>query len=134
LIEQVNASRKNVRNFGFLFAGIFLAASLYMLYRGNGSWMWAVAGALIFGAGGAFLYPLMRPVYTVWMLFAFALGWINTRVLLGAFYYLVMTPIGLILRLRGKDVLDEKIDRGASSYWIRRERKPFDPKRLERMF
>jgi hypothetical protein len=45
-----------------------------------------------------------------------------------------MTPLGLLLRLRGKDLLDEKMDRKAASYWIKRERKAFDPKRLERMF
>jgi hypothetical protein len=134
LIEQVNASRKNVKNFGFLFGGIFLVVSLFMLYRGNGAWVWVVVAALVFGAGGAAFYSLMKPVYTAWMLFAFVLGWINTRVLLGAFFYLVMTPLGLILRWSGKDLLDERIDRGAASYWIKRERKPFDKKRLERLF
>ena len=134
MIEKVDASRKNVRNFGFLFGGIFLAASVYMIYRENGAWVWAAAGALLFGAGGALLYPLLKPLYTAWMLFAFVLGWINARVFLGAFFYLVMTPLGLILRLTGKDLLDEKIDRSAGSYWIKREQKPFDRKRLERMF
>lgn len=134
MIEHVDASRKNVRNFGFLFGGIFAAAAAVMFIRGNGAWVWAAAGALVFAAGGAALYPLMKPVYTVWMLFAFVLGWVNTRLLLGIFFYLVMTPLGLFLRLRGKDLLDEKIDRKAASYWIKRERKAFDPKRLERMF
>jgi len=134
LIEHVNASRKNVRNFGFLFGGIFLAASVYMMHRGNGAWVWTAAAALLFGAGGAFFYPVMKPVYTAWMIFAFAFGWINTRVLLGVFFYIVITPLGLILRLTGKDLLDEKIDRRAGSYWIQRERKKFDRDRLERMF
>ena len=134
MIEHVHASRKNIRNFGFLFGGIFLAASVYMIYRGNGAWVWAAAGALLFAVGGAAFSPLMKPVYTAWMLFAFVLGWINTRVLLGAFFYLVMTPLGLILRWTGKDLLDERIDRSAASYWMKRERKPFDRKRLERMF
>jgi hypothetical protein len=134
LIEQINASRKNVRNFGFLFGGIALAVAGYMIYRGNSSWIWTAAAGLVFVAGGVALYPLMKPVYTGWMLFAFVLGWVNTRVLLGAFFYIVMTPLGLILRLTGKDLLDEKIDRSAGSYWIRRERKRFDRTRLERMF
>jgi len=134
LIKHVSATKKNVRNFGFLFGGIFLAAAVYMFFRGNGAWVWAGLGALLFGAGGAALYPLMKPVYTAWMLFAFALGWVNTRVLLGVFFYLVMTPLGLFLRLSGKDLLDEKIDRNAASYWIKRKRTPFDRNRLERMF
>ncbi len=134
LIEHVDASRKNVRNFGFLFGGIFIIAAVIMFTRGNGAWVWAAGGALIFAVGGAVCYPLMKPIYTGWMLFAFVLGWINTRVLLGVFFYVVMTPIGLFLRARGKDLLDEKVDRDAASYWIKRERKAFDPKRLERMF
>ena len=134
MIDHVNASRKNVRNFGFLFGGIFLAVSGYLMHRGNGAWVWTAAAALLFCAGGAAFYPVMKPVYTAWMIFAFGLGWINTRVLLGAFFYIVMTPLGLIMRLTGKDLLDEKIDRHAASYWIKRERKRFDRHRLERMF
>jgi hypothetical protein len=134
LIEHVDASRKNVRNFGFLFGGIFLAASLLMIYRGNGAWIWAALATVLFGAGGVAGYPLLKPVYTAWMMFAFVLGWINTRVLLGVFFYLVVTPLGLFLRLTGKDLLDEKLDRGAATYWLKRERKPFDRRRLERLF
>lgn len=134
LIEQVNASRKNVRNFGFLFGGITFVVAAYMMYRGNPNWIWASSAGLVFAAGGAALYPLMKPVYTAWMLFAYVLGWINTRVILGLFFYLVMTPLGLLLRLTGKDLLDEKIDRTVGTYWIRRERKPFDRTRLERLF
>ena len=134
MIERVDASRKNVRNFGFLFGGIFLGVTLYMILRGRSAWPWTAAGAVLFAAGGAWLYPVMKPVYTVWMLFAFVLGWINTRVLLGAFFYLVMTPLGLILRWTGKDLLDERMDRGKKTYWKVRTRQPFDRKRLERMF
>jgi len=134
LIERVDASRKNVRNFGFLFGGISLALAVYMIVRGNGAWVWAAAAAAAFAAGVAVAYPLLKPVYTLWMLFAFALGWINTRVLLGVFFYLVMTPLGFVLRLSGKDLLDESIDKNAASYWIKRGRAAFDRKRLERLF
>src|ERR1700690_711990 len=67
LIERVDASRKNVRNFGFLFGGISVALAAYMIVRGNGAWVWALAAAAVFAAGGAFAFPLMKPVYTVWM-------------------------------------------------------------------
>ncbi len=134
MIERVDASRTNVRKFGFLFGGISLALAAYMIVRGNGAWVWAVAAAAAFAAGGAAGYPLLKPAYTVWMLFAFALGWINTRVILGVFFYLVMTPLGIILRLTGKDLLDESIDKNAATYWIKRERSAFDRKRLERLF
>jgi hypothetical protein len=68
------------------------------------------------------------------MKFAFVLGWINTRILLGIFFYLILTPIGLIMRISGKDLIDQKIDKGAKSYWKKRERVPFDPAQYERLF
>jgi hypothetical protein len=68
------------------------------------------------------------------MKFAFLLGWLNTRLLLGVFFYLILTPIGLLLRLTGRDLLDRKIDPAARTYWSKREVVPFDPERCERMY
>ena len=68
------------------------------------------------------------------MKFAHALGWINTRLLLGLFFYLVLTPAALILRLLGKDLLHQQVDRSAPSYWIKREPVQLDPERYERLF
>lgn len=134
MIEHVNASRKNVRNFGYLFGGICALATVFFLYKGNGVWMWTAAGVLFFIATALAGYPLLKPLYIGWMLFAFVLGWFNTRLLLGLFFYLVLSPIGLGLRLAGKDLLGRKIDRNVKSYWIRRERKQLDLKRYERLF
>jgi hypothetical protein len=134
LIEHVNASEKNVRNFGYLFGGICALGTVFFLYKGNSAWMWTAGGVLFFIATAFVGYPLLKPLYIGWMLFAFVLGWFNTRLLLGLFFYLVLSPIGLGLRLAGKDLLGRKIDRNAKSYWIRRERKQLDPKRYERLF
>jgi hypothetical protein len=68
------------------------------------------------------------------MKFAALLAWVNTRLILGLFFYLVLTPVGVILRLMGKDLLDEKIDRSASSYWIKRDQAITDRSRYERLF
>ena len=54
--------------------------------------------------------------------------------LLGLFFYLVMTPMGVIMRLGGKDFLHERIDRSAASYWIKREDKEFNRDRYRRLF
>jgi carbamoyltransferase len=58
----------------------------------------------------------------------------NTRLLLGAFFYLILTPIGLVMRLAGKDYLEKQIDRSATTYWIKREPVPMDQKRYENLF
>ena len=127
-------TRQEVRKFGILFAGICVAVGTYLFYKDNTAWSWAALGAAFFAATGLFAYPVLRPIYTGWMKFAFALGWINTRILLGIFFYLIITPIALFMRLVGKDILDRKIDHSAKTYWKKRERVPFDPKRMEHQF
>ena len=130
----INASRQEVRKFGLTFAALCAASVGVMLYKHNPHWPYGAAAALVFLAAGLFAYPLLRPVYIGWMKFAFVLGWINTRILLGIFFYLILAPGGLLLRLFGKDLLDERIDRSATTYWKKRDPLPFDRARYERLF
>lgn len=134
MIEKIRATRQSVRKFGILFAVIGVLLAAYLIYRGNAHWGWPLAGSLFFLVTAFVAYPILRPLYIGWMAFAFVLGWINTRILLGAFFYLILTPIGLLLRLAGKDLLDLEIDRSAKTYWRKREKEPFAPARYERLF
>lgn len=68
------------------------------------------------------------------MKFAHALGWVNTRILLFLFFYLVITPVAVVTRLIGKDLLAQRIDPDADSYWIVKEVPPFDPTSYRRQF
>lgn len=131
---KISATREEVRKFGYLFAGICVLIGAYTIYRGHNTWPWFAAGAGFFLTAGLVGYPVLRPVYIVWMKFAFVLGWINTRVLLGVFFYLILTPIGLAMRIFGKDLLDEKMDRRANSYWKVRGAEGFEKERYERLF
>lgn len=97
-------------------------------------WSWFGLAGAFFLLAGLFVQSILRPVYIGWMKFAFILGWVNTRILLGVFFYLIITPIGVVMRLAGKDLLDRKIDRSAKSYWKKRDRTAFDPKRMEQQF
>ena len=132
--ERINASPREVRKFGIMFAAVCLIAGAYAIFRGSPHWPWFAGGVAFFSLTGLFGNAILRPLYIGWMKFAFVLGWINTRILLGLFYYGVVTPIGVLLRLFGKDLLDQKIDRSAATYWIRREKGTSDPKRCERLF
>ena len=76
----------------------------------------------------------MKPIHIGWMTLAFALGWFNTRLLLGIFFYLILTPIGVLMRLFGKDLLDQRIDKRATTYWKKRDLSTFDPKHATRTF
>ena len=123
-----------VRKFGLLFGLLGALAGAYLVWKGNALWPWAFAAGAVFALSGLFAPGVLRPVYTGWMKLAFVLAWVNTRLLLGLFFYLVMTPIGLLLRLFGKDLLNERIDRSAHSYWVRREAESFDAERYRRLF
>jgi hypothetical protein len=123
-----------VKKFGLMFALVSAVIGGALAYAGSPGWLWVVATMLFFLLTGLFAQPVLRPVYRVWMAFARVLAWVNTRVLLGVFFYLALTPMGVLLRLMGKDLLDERIDRKSATYWVKRPPAPFDSKRYERLF
>lgn len=77
---------------------------------------------------------LAKLVYRGWMIFAKALGFVNTRILLTLFFYLVITPIGLLLRLFGKNPLNLRLDPEAKTYWSPKAKEPYDPERYKKQF
>jgi hypothetical protein len=134
LIEKIDTSPKKLRNFGILFAVVGGLIGAWAAWHGNPAWPWWIGGGAFFLVAGFVARAILKPVYIAWMTFAFILGWINTRVILGIFFYCILTPVGLVLRWTGKDLLDQAIDRKAKSYWKKRERRAVDPKRYERLF
>ena len=121
---------------GVALPGLFALAGGSVLRLGLDPWtvasgLWAVgvlAAAMVWISreGG-------RQFYVAWMLAALPIGWTISHLVLGVVYYVVLTPIGLILRLTGRDPMQRRFDRSAASYWI--ERKPDDdPSRHFRQF
>ena len=123
-----------VRSFGIIFSVLFLFLSAYSLYKGKHEWGWYIGASAFFLISGLFIQPILRPLQYGWMKFAFALGWFNTRLILGLVFYLIVTPVGLFLKLIRKDTLGLKFDLTVSSYWKIREKKAFDKKRYEQLF
>ncbi len=131
---RIKGTREEVRKFGLMFAGICALVGAYAIFRGHTTWPWYAAGVVFFLVTGLIGYPVLRPIYVGWMKFAYVLGWINMRVLLGVFFYVILTPIGAAMRSLGKDLLDERIDKGAGSYWKVRKPEKFERERYERLF
>ena len=66
----------------------------------------------------AYLRPgAMRPIFLGMMGLTFPIGWVVSHAIFLAVFYLVVTPIGLLMRLAGRDALERKLDRNASTYW-----------------
>lgn len=135
-VRKLEQNPKSLRKFALTMAGavIVLATIIFLLssHPQRAFPLWAV-GVLFLIAG--FIKPLLlKNIHTVWMAFALALGWIMSRVILTILFFVVITPIGLIMRLFGKDPMSRKINPDASTFWIKREQKTTDPAQYERQF
>ena len=76
---------------------------------------------------------ILSYIYRAWMLVAEGISWVLLRIILGVFFYLVLSPAGLLMRVFGRDILDEKIDRETLSYWKKKVSQPTQ-EQYERLF
>ena len=109
------------RTFGLVIAGAFLViAALPLLHAESPRW-WALVVSAIF-SGTALLKPvLLARLNRLWMKLGVLLGKVISPIALGVLFYCVLTPVGVLMRLTGKDPLRLKLDADADSYWITRE-------------
>jgi hypothetical protein len=127
-------SKSELRKFGLTVGSAFAVFGAISWWRGHElppRILWTLAGLLI--VPGILAPSILGPVQRGWMAFAMVLGHINTRIILTALYYLVMTPVGLVMRLF-RDPLDRSLKDTRDSQWIRREQQPVDVARYERQF
>jgi hypothetical protein len=121
----MESTNKELRSFGLLVGGIFAVIGFWpMLLRGDDVRAWAlVLAALLIGP--AVVFPAsLRPVHKVWMKLGHVLGWINTRIILGAIFFGVVTPMGLIRRLLRKDSMGRRTKTDVDSYRLPRSARP----------
>lgn len=133
-LRQLKTAPRDLRRFGLLVGGVFLVLSLMLWLRHKPAFPWLLAPGLALVAAGLLLPRALRHVYLGWMAMAFTLGLVVSTLLLAVFYFLVVTPIGLLARLAGKDFLRLKLNRQAASYWIPRPGPPRKPADYEKQF
>ena len=110
--------RSSDRTFGLVFTIVFLIVGLWPLAGGGAVRLWALGTAAAFLAT-AFLRPkLLAPFNRLWTKFGLLLHSVAAPVVMGLLFYLTVTPIGLIMRLLGKDPLRLRFEPQADSYWI----------------
>jgi hypothetical protein len=119
-----NPSLRELRQFAGMCLVFFGGIGTYLYFRhGPGTWPTALwSAALVLGLPGLAFPALLKPVYVGWMLAAFPIGWTVSHLLLGSIFYLVITPLGLLLRLFGYDPMKRKFEPAAKTYWIEHER------------
>lgn len=92
-----------------------------------------LGAAMVLGCAGLAWPAVLRPVYQVWMIAVFPIGWTISHLAMALLFYLVFTPVGLIMRACGRDPLERQWDRAARTYWKPRSPNP-DKKRYFRQF
>ena len=105
------------KSFGIVFFLVFLLISLYPLTYDGEIKIWSLIISFIFLILGLLNSKFLTPLNKIWFKFGILLGKIVSPLIMGAIFFLVVTPIGIILRLMGKDVLNLKYNKN-KSYWI----------------
>ncbi len=131
-VDQVEGSSD--RSFGLTFAAVGAVVALWPLTSGSEPRWWLLASAAALAAISFIAAPILHPLNRLWLGIGLMLHRIVSPVVLGVVFYGVLTPTGLILRARGKDLLRLRLDKGAASYWITREPPGPTPKSMHRQF
>ena len=113
-------NKKNLpsnKNFGIVFSIVFLILALYPLLKDGEIRVWFIVISLIFLSLALVNSKLLTPLNNLWFKFGVFLGKIISPIIMGIIFFLVVTPIGILMRGLGKDVLNLKYNNN-KSYWI----------------
>ena len=107
------------RSFGIVFFIVFLIVAIYPLINNADLRIWSLIISIIFLILGLINSKFLTPLNKLWFKFGLLLGRLISPIIMGMIFFFVVTPIGLILRIFGKDVLNLKKN-NAKSYWIKK--------------
>ena len=108
------------RNFSLVFAIVFVIIGLYPVLQDQDIRLWAFIIGFIFLFFGIFLPKVLILPNKLWFKLGLFLGAIVSPIIMGMIFFLTVTPTGMIMRLLGKDILNQKIDKTIKSYWIKK--------------
>ena len=115
-------SQSSNRSFGILFFIVFLILSLWPLKNGNNLNLYFLIISGIFLTLGALNSKLLTPLNKTWIKFGEILGLIIAPIVMSIVYFVILTPVSLIVRLFGKDLLGLKFIKENETYWIKRKK------------
>ena len=121
IASHISTEQSSEKSFGVVFSIVFLIVALYPLINSESLRIWALVVSIIF-----FLLAFLAPKILVlpnklWFKFGLLIGSIVAPIVMAFVYFVTVLPTGLIMRLLGKDLLKQKLDKNAKSYWIERK-------------
>ena len=125
---------KELRKFAIIISiASGVLGGLILWRKGQAGLVFVAVGAVIFLAG--LVWPKsLALLYKAWMALALVLGFVMSHIILALAYYIVLTPVGVFMRILRKDPLTLRFDPKADSYWVRREKTEWGKENYDKMF
>jgi hypothetical protein len=122
---SARVDRAQLRNFGLIVGGIFGVIGLWpAIIRGGNVRPWMVGLAVVLILPALVAPRTLAPAHRAWMALGSALGWVNTRIILGLIFFGMITPMALVLRLARRDPMQRAFDPNATTYRVPRRPRP----------
>ena len=119
--KEIKSGKKELREFGLTIGAILVILGGIAAWRGKPIYPYFLGFGIVLLAAGLARPQVLKFPQKAWMALAVVLGFLMSRLVLIVLFYAVITPIGIMIRIFGKDILDQRIDRSAGSYWKMRE-------------
>ena len=110
------------RSFGILFFLVFLGFGLWPITKEMSPNIYLIIISVIFLILGLLNSKLLSPLNNLWIMFGEILGKVIAPIVMAVVYFLILTPISLLVRLFGKDLIEMKFNNSVKSYWIKRKK------------
>ena len=112
-------NKENNKSFGILFFIVFLLIAIWPVLDSGSIRLWSILISLIFFILGIINSKILTPLKKGWIKLGEILGKVIAPIVMGFIYFIIITPIGILMRLLGKDLLNVKYNKN-KSYWIKR--------------
>jgi|TARA_Y100000310_G_C20519320_1_gene732857 hypothetical protein len=122
MLKKSKIKMSSNRNFGLVFFAVFLFLSFWLKSNSEVMNFWLMGISLIFLILGLTNSKILTPLNHLWFKFGIILGAVVAPIVMAAVFFLVVTPIGLFMRIMGKDLLNKKYEKKKETYWIKRDK------------
>ena len=122
------------RSFGLIVGGILSAIGLYQFFTGSTLYLWFLGPGVLLAVLGLVLPSILHPLNIAWMKLGLLLGRIVTPIVMFLVYLISVVPIGILLRIFGKDLLSLKKGDDKQTYWVERTPPGPSPESLKDQF
>ena len=121
-MKQKEIKTSSNKSFGLVFFVIFIIIALWPLLKEGDIRIWSIIVSVIFLILGLLNSKILTPLNQLWMRLGMMLGTVVSPIVMGIVYFGVITPIGLLMKLFGKDVLNLKLDKNKTTYWLKKNK------------